>query len=292
VDTNRLRYFCTVAKTVNIHRAAELLHLSPAALSKSIKLLESEVGLRLLLPAGRGINITEEGKRFAEAAEAVLAEVETLHRFKQQKSSRPKSLRLGSFEVFTTHTLAKLFPSEDTSLTLHELVPGKLEEALAAGDLDLGITYFPIPHPDLDFLKVTTLTSGVFGRPELLQKYELRDLPFAVPVTPLQGTPTKVVGLDGWPDNLYGRKMPYKVTLMESALEFCRQGLAASFLPKFVVKLHNEKVRDEFKLFPYTKPLPFGTKYTQQAVYLIKRKSREEDPWSKRIAKELRLLCK
>lgn len=292
MDTNRLRYFCTVAQTVNIHRAAELLHLSPAALSKSIKLLEEEVGLQLLLPAGRGIAITEEGRRFAMEAERVLSQVQGLHAFKQKRANGGPTLRLGSFEVFTTHALAKILPRESFTLTLHELVPGKLEEAIAAGQLDLGITYLPIPHPELDFLKVATLTMGVYGRPELLNRFDLKDLPFAVPVTPLQGTPTKVVGLDGWPDNLYVRSVRYRVTLMESALELCRRGQAVAYLPKFVVKLHNEKVTSAFQLQAYSRSLPIGSKYTQQPVYLIKRKSRDEDQWSKKIAKELRLMCK
>ena len=63
---NRLRYFCTVADTGSLRAASEILHLSPAALSKAIKLLEEELEQELLVPAGRGILITDVGKRLAQ----------------------------------------------------------------------------------------------------------------------------------------------------------------------------------------------------------------------------------
>ncbi len=48
MDTGRLRYFCAVARTGSLRRAAELVKVSPPALSKAIKLLESECGVRLI----------------------------------------------------------------------------------------------------------------------------------------------------------------------------------------------------------------------------------------------------
>jgi DNA-binding transcriptional LysR family regulator len=40
MDTNRLRYFLVVCETGSVRKAADLLHVSPAALSKAIKILE------------------------------------------------------------------------------------------------------------------------------------------------------------------------------------------------------------------------------------------------------------
>lgn len=294
MDTNRLRYFCTVCKTVNVHRAAELLHLSPAALSKSIKILESELGIPLLVPSGRGIAITDEGRAFAGRAQRILDDLERLRASAKENKEAAAPLRLGSFEVFTTHALVALVKEAlgGAELTLHELAPGKLEEAIQLGQVDLGVTYLPIPHPDLDFLKAATLSMGVYTRKGPLQQMKVPELPFAIPAAPLQGTPSKVVGLDGWPDNLVKRSIRYRVTLMESALELCRQGQAAAFLPRFVVELHNQKVREPFQLHPHPGPLPLSAKYLQQAVYLVKRKSNLETQPAKKIAKALRVLCR
>jgi DNA-binding transcriptional LysR family regulator len=132
---------------------------------------------------------------------------------------------------------------------------------------------------------------GVFGRKELLSENKLEDVPFAVPVTPIHGSPTKVVGLDGWPDDVQPRNIRYRVTLMESALELCRQGRAASFLPKFVVDLHNRKVKEHYHLSAYSS-LDLPARYLQQAVYIIKRKSHQENRTVHRLARALRMACK
>lgn len=292
MDTDRLRYFCTVAQTGNIHRAAELLHLSPAALSKAIKLLESEVSLKLTIPSGRGILITDAGNAFAEKAHRVLEEFEALKASKKTSPARSK-LRIGSFEVFTTHAISPLLSKmdQDLDLELHELIPGHLEESLAENRIDVGITYIPIPRPEIDFLKVATLSMGVYTVRGPLQKMPYETLPFALPIIPLHSSPTKVAGLDGWPDDLFPRNTQFRVTMMESALELTRSGKSAVFLPKFIAKLHNEKVREDYQLVEHAKAPPIPAKFTQAAVYIVKRKTDEENSVIKKLASQLRLLC-
>ena len=175
----------------------------------------------------------DDGKALAEKAAKLLSDFESLRVTENEHAEGEKPLRIGSFEVFTTHCLGALIEGHlgERPLVLHELVPGRLEESLLDRQIDLGVTYLPIPRGELDHLKVATLTMGVYGKKELLNSGTIAEIPFVVPVTPLFGTPTKMVGLDGWPDNLVKRQIKYRVTLMESALELCREGRAAAFLP-------------------------------------------------------------
>jgi len=285
--TDRLRYFSVIANTQNLRRAAELLHLSPAALSKAVKQLEDELNLKLIVPAGRGIAITDEGKEVATRAESLLEDLDKLIRWKVNKEKEKAPLKLGSFEVFTTHFLGPLVNNhlDDTPLLLHEFVPGQLEQAVARREIDLGIIYMPVPTAGLDFLKVTSIEMGIFG---LKDKFRT-NLPFAVPITPVQGAANKVKGLDGWPDHEVPREVKYRVTMMESALELCRQGLAVAYLPKFVAELHNQKVQKQFQLHNYR--LPNRMKLQKQDVYLIKRQSDLENSLHKKIAKAIRMIC-
>ncbi len=62
MDTNRLRQFCAIAETGSMTKASRLLHITHSGLSKSMKLLQEELGLELLRPCGRGIMLTEHGK--------------------------------------------------------------------------------------------------------------------------------------------------------------------------------------------------------------------------------------
>ena len=57
-----MRYFAALAETESVTQAARQLHISPPALSKAISRLESELGLELFEPAGRGIRLNESGK--------------------------------------------------------------------------------------------------------------------------------------------------------------------------------------------------------------------------------------
>lgn len=290
MDFYRLRYFCTVAETQSVHRAAELLRLSPAAISKSLKILEEEVGQKLLLPAGRGITLTENGRVFARRATEILRQLDDLARATREVSKAKRPLRIASFEVFTTHFLGPLLADSlsETPLVLYELGPGKLEEAVAQRTVDLGITYIPIPRAELDFLKVTTLRMGVFCAGTKLQGRELSALPFVVPVLPIEGSPNRIQGLDGWPDHLASRLILHRVTMMESALEIARQGIAAVYLPTFIADLHNAKVTERYRVKQIDVSLPFNKKLSEQPVYLVKTKNSEETATLKKLAAAIR----
>ena len=279
MDFQRLRYFLVVSETSNLRRAADLLRISPPALSKAMKLLQEEIGERLFIEEGRGILITEYGRRLADRARPL---VDSFDRLSVPESPESPPVRLGTFEVFSTYFLSEILESlQGLPISLHELVPGQIERALQDRQIDLGITYLPIPTAGVDHVRVGKVEMDVYG-----VKGAPSNLPFVIPITPISGTPTKVQGLDGWPDNELKRDVRYHVTLMESALELCRRGLAVSYLPSFVVRLHNEVTQDKFHLKATgRKPLP---KERTQEVYLVKRKSDLEDLTAKRVARALR----
>ena len=61
MDIRELRTFIAVAKTGNITRAAEELHISQPALSRQIIKLENELGCKLLERGSHGISLTNAG---------------------------------------------------------------------------------------------------------------------------------------------------------------------------------------------------------------------------------------
>ena len=294
MEISRLRYFCTVAETGSLHKAAELLRLSPAAISKAIRLLEEELDTKLLLPSGRGITVTAQGVRFAKRAAEILKQVDALQREVRNEQDATIPLRIASFEVFSTHFLAPLLNEyfSETPFLLHELGPGEIERSIAEGIDDIGITYIPIPHPALDFLKVSTLKMGVYISAKRETPKTIEEIPFVVPISPIEGSPTRVQGLDGWPDHLAQRKILHRVTLMESALEMTRQGAAAVYLPTFIASLHNSKVKECYQLKLVDIKLPFRPQLSEQTIYLVKRKNEEEGRTLKKMAAAIRQIVK
>lgn len=197
-------------------------------------------------------------------------------------------LRVGTFEVFSTYLspeLAAALPPE-TDLIFEELIPGALEDALAAEEIDMGISYIAVPKAELDHLEVTRIRMGVFAHKKFAAR-KFAELPFVIPVSRVEGTPNKVRGLDGWPDDRIPRTVRYRVTLMETAMALARAGHAAAYLPHFVVERHNRCVKPELQLQELPSPLKGAA---PQPVYAIKRKTDAEGSPFKLLCRVLRSL--
>lgn len=291
MNIRRLEYFSVLAQTANLRRASEMLHVSPPALSKAMKVLEEELETKLWIRDGRNIILTDAGKSLIKRAPAVIAELKSLKESLAGERDPARPLRIGTFEVFSTYFLTFLdaIDCRDEPLELHELLPGEVEKYCIQGEIDVGITYLPVPDPQLDFLKVTSIEMGVFTLQGAFKGVPQEKLPFVIPVMPLQGVPTKVRGLDGWPEDAYQRKVVHRVTLMESALELCRQGRVAGYFPAFIAHEHNKRVRPELRL--ERRRTPYAGRTCRADVFIVKRKSTSEGTMTKRLARAIRAVC-
>jgi DNA-binding transcriptional LysR family regulator len=287
METNRLKQFCVVSETGNLRKAATLLGISHSGLSKSMKALETELGFSLFQPSGRGIVISDQGRLLYTRSKPFFSELDRL--LGTVSSSNP--IRIGSFEVFTSFFMGKLLSEHFSELKnfemqVHELVPGRLEEALILNKVDIGITYEPIPRPGIDYVRVKSLNMGAFVRHGSFRGQPWKEIPFVAPVSPLEGAPSGVKGRDGWPDEKFKRTILYRVDLMATGLELARQGLCAIFIPEFVARLYNETVLERFRLEPIE--LPKGMSTVKRDIFIVKRESTIEDTVLRKVAKAIR----
>lgn len=291
MNLRRLEYFVAVAQTGSLRKASEMLNVSPPALSKAMKVLEEEVESQLWIADGRRIILTDSGKSLLRNAPHVINQMRQLKDSLHSDEKGPRPIRIGTFEVFSTYFLTFMdqLKWDNHSLELHELLPGEVEKHVAQGDLDIGITYMPVPDPQLDFLKIASIEMGVFAKKGAFKGVAQPDLPYVIPVMPIQGVPTKVRGLDGWPDDAYTRKILHRVTLLESALELCRQGRVAGYFPIFIANEHNKRVVESMRL--ERRRTPYNGRVCRADVFIVKRKSFEETDVVKQIAKAIRLVC-
>lgn len=288
METNRLKLFCAVVETGNLRKAADLLGISHSGLFKSIKVLEAELGYPLFLPSGRGIVVTDDGKKLYQRTGPFFSQLD--HLLGKSETRSKHIVRLGSFEVFTSLFIGKLLMSSllETEVEVHELLPGHLEEALILEKVDIGVTYEPVPRAGLEYVKITHLTMGAYTLKGAFRQQNCLSIPFVVPVTPLQSAPSGVKGIDAWPDDRFTRIIRYRVDLMNTGLELVRQGLCAIFIPQFVATLHNDSIRAELRL--EARELPKGMPAVTRDVYIVKRESTQEDTTFKAMAKALRAL--
>jgi DNA-binding MarR family transcriptional regulator len=73
VELRHLRYFVAVAETQNVLRATtQKLHVSQPAVSRQIRDLEDELGVKLFERTGKAVSLTDAGRLFLKEACTVL----------------------------------------------------------------------------------------------------------------------------------------------------------------------------------------------------------------------------
>lgn len=73
MDVQRMKTLRELALKGTMAAVSESLHLSPSAISQQISLLEAEVGLTLVERRGRGVQLTEAGRRLVHHADAIIS---------------------------------------------------------------------------------------------------------------------------------------------------------------------------------------------------------------------------
>ncbi|MEV8554423.1 LysR family transcriptional regulator [Streptomyces glaucescens] len=154
VETRLLRYFVAVAEEGTLTRAAERLFVSQPALTRQIRQLETQLGVRLFTRSRTGMTVTEPGRILAERVPALLAEWDQVLRETKGAASRAaRVLRVG----FLGSAANEATPRIITEFTRRH--PGWRVEmrqspwsepsaGLAAGDVDVALLQLPFPGQD------------------------------------------------------------------------------------------------------------------------------------------------
>jgi DNA-binding transcriptional LysR family regulator len=100
VNINQLRSFYTAAKLNSITKAAQILMVTPPAITMHIKSFEKSVGIRLLVRDGNSIRLTGTGEDVMRRAERIFEEIHDMEGFLEDIStSRSGELRVGCPET-------------------------------------------------------------------------------------------------------------------------------------------------------------------------------------------------
>ena len=158
MNLQQLRYLCAIVdNNLNVSDAAESLFTSQPGVSKQVRQLEDELGVRVFVRAGKRLaSITPAGEAVVSAARRALREIENLKRVGAEYKSEDE----GTFAIATTHTQARYvlprvlrdfsarYPK--VKLELHQGNPMQVAEQTASGDADVGIaTEALASFPDL-----------------------------------------------------------------------------------------------------------------------------------------------
>jgi LysR family transcriptional regulator, transcriptional activator of nhaA len=96
INFKHLRYFWAVAKSGSIIRASINLHVTPQSISSQLAELEQVLGIRLFRRVGRGLEMTDIGRRIVSYAEEIFGlEDELLAVVRDQGSRTALPFRIG-----------------------------------------------------------------------------------------------------------------------------------------------------------------------------------------------------
>ena len=140
----QLRIFLAVAERAHVTRAAEALRMTQSAVSAALRALEARHDVRLFDRVGRGIALTEAGRRFVPAARAVLHQAETAELILNDLSARPRGrLRIEASQTVATCFLPPILvrlrqANPDLTVALRLGNTTSVARAVAEGAADLG----------------------------------------------------------------------------------------------------------------------------------------------------------
>jgi len=149
MDLRQLRYFIAVAEHLSYAKASQQLHVSVSPLSRQVRQLEDEFGVRLFARDRRRVELTDAGRMFLQEAKALLRHTaEVSGRLRMAKKGESGTVRVGVSlhlgdkvgSVAAEH--ARLHPEVD--IQCQGIFSTLQNEALREGKIDIGFLRPPV----------------------------------------------------------------------------------------------------------------------------------------------------
>jgi DNA-binding transcriptional LysR family regulator len=143
IELRHLRYFTAVAEELSFTKAAEKLRLAQPSLTRQVRNLELEIGVRLLDRTTKGVALTAEGRLFLFDCRKLLAQCGESIAAVQRMSQGECSLDIG----YIANTQNELLPasleafrklSPRVAMNLFDMTSAEQFQALENRKLDLG----------------------------------------------------------------------------------------------------------------------------------------------------------
>jgi DNA-binding transcriptional LysR family regulator len=152
---DQLRIFIEVAERGHVTRAAEALGMSQSATSAAIATLETSYQTKLFDRVGRGIQLTETGRKFLREARAVLDRASMARSVLQDLAGHPAGpVAVAASQTIATYWLPRrlaAFHASNPHVRLNVVIrnTNEVENAVVEGEVNIGLVEGPTQHPAL-----------------------------------------------------------------------------------------------------------------------------------------------
>lgn len=173
-ELKRVGVFTKVVQAQSFSEAARRLGVAKSAVSKQIRLLEQEVGVRLLNRSTRKLSLTEAGEIYYKHCEQIVNRADiALNELRQYQNQPTGTIRVSSPVSFgrallipVIKELRSVYPLLNVDLVLNDKVVNMVEEGI-----DLAVRVGHLPDSTLIAKKLCDTPVVIFASPEYVAKY-------------------------------------------------------------------------------------------------------------------------
>lgn len=142
----QLRYFIKIAEVKSISRAAEDLGCTQPALSRQLAALEGNLGCLLFSRTGRGMDLTDSGRRVLEQVRPAFAIIDATTGALRDQHDVQSTLKIAAVHTLSYYFLGDLIKSfsdrhKGVALSLMGRSSPDIVELVANGKADVGFVY-------------------------------------------------------------------------------------------------------------------------------------------------------
>ncbi|WP_238365360.1 LysR family transcriptional regulator [Mesobacterium pallidum] len=173
--------YCRIVDRGSFARAADDLGVSPALLSREIRLLEDSLGTVLLARTTRSMSVTDAGRMYYDEAQAILAAVGRVEdRIREGSGALSGHLRVNASSSFGQMVIAPMLPGfldahPDLRLTLS--MDDRVVDMIEGGfDLSIRIRS-GLGDSTLVARRIGTIRQGIFAAPDYLALHGTPETP-------------------------------------------------------------------------------------------------------------------
>jgi len=152
------RAFDETVRTGSIRKAGEALRVAPSSVSRSIAVLEREMGTALLARSAAGVSLTHAGTLVADYARAVLHDYDSLRAdLDDMRGTQRRLLKIALVESVASHgpigaiaRFGEKYPS--VSFNLRLMPAPQILDTLRKEQYDIGVAFCAEPAADIAIL--------------------------------------------------------------------------------------------------------------------------------------------
>lgn len=160
MDLRLLEYFLAVAKTGNITKAAEQLHVTQPTISRQLMELEEQMGAPLMIRGKRQVTLTDAGVLFQQRAQEIIDLMDKTSRdIADQNDLVGGTVAIGCVESCVSRMLPEVLKEfsalhPKVGYELYSADGDDIREKLDRGELDFGILVEPVEAAKYDYLRL------------------------------------------------------------------------------------------------------------------------------------------